>query len=531
MFADIIFNNGEVVTVDKNNTIAEAVAVKGNHIMAVGANAEINKLVGPNTKVIDLKGTSLLPGFIDSHVHMMVHGANRLSVNCKEPHFKSMADILDGLKEKASNTPEGQWVRAIGFDETEIVEKRFPTRAELDQVSLVHPVIVMRTCLHTSIVNSKALEITNIDADTPDPVGGTIEHDKNGVLTGALYEAAHMNMFEKSKLTAEEMEKALELANDEYIRDGVTSIHDAGAYGPESLRVMQKVAAAGNVKVRMYLKICALHKSEEFVNKVISAGIRTGLGNEKIKIGPVKIFVDGSSSVPTIATREPYTSDPSNCGVLFYNQEQIDSILDYAHENGFQITAHAQGDRALDMLLNSYEKALQKKPVADHRHCIEHAGLSTPDLIDRMHELGIVVIPNPAFPYYFGDGYLINYGSRVKHIYPIRDLLDKGIVAAGGSDAPVANSNPIFGIHVAVNRMSKTGQEVGINQRISIMEAIKLYTYNGAYVSFDENIKGSIEVGKLADLIVLDDKILSVEPDKIKDVKVSLTMIDGEIVG
>ncbi|MEW6622947.1 MAG: amidohydrolase [Bacillota bacterium] len=530
MIADIVFKNGEVITVDQNNSISEAAAVKGNRIVGVGTNTEISSFIGENTKVIDLQGRSMLPGFIDSHVHMMLQGANKLSVNCKESHLKSMQNILDDLKAKAEVTPKGQWLRAIGFDETEIVEKRYPTKSELDEVSKEHPVIVMRTCLHTSIVNSKALEIAGVTKDTPNPVGGIIGRDEDGLPNGVLYETAHMEMFEKAKLTREETIQALGLANNEFISLGITSIHDAGGYGPETLRMMQEAVKAGHIKVRIYTKICALHKSEEFIAKVMDSGVVTGLGNEKIRIGPVKIFVDGSSSVPTIATREPYTSNPQDYGILFYTQEEIDNILNTAHEHGFQITAHAQGDRAIEMLLNTYEKLLKKKPKEDHRFTIEHAGLSMPDLLERMKQLKVIPIPNPAFPYFFGDGYIKNYGARVKHIYPLRDILDHGLIAAAGSDTPVASCNPLMGIHVAANRISKTGQEVGANQRISVMEAIRLYTWNGAYVSFEEDIKGSIEAGKLADLVVLDKSILKTDSQQINELKVALTMIDGDVV-
>lgn len=527
--AEKVFLNGHVVTADANNRVVQAVAVKGNRIVAVGTNAEVKRLIHDDTEVIDLTGKSLLPGFIDSHLHITLYGTNKLGVNCKAPHIKALEDLLNELKRKAQQTPKGEWIRAWGFNENNIKEKRYPTRWELDQVSTSHPIFVMRTCAHHSVVNSKALELAQFDEHTTDPQGGKIERDELGIPTGFLIETAHMQMFEVAKYNEEELRKGLSLASDDYIAAGITSVHDAGGYGPENLRAIQKAVQAGEIRVRIYALVCALNNSDDFVKKMVEAGIMTGLGNEKFKIGPAKVFTDGASIAPTMATRQPYTSNPNDCGILYYSQAELNEILGEAHEKGFQITAHAQGDRAIEMLLNCFETALTKHPRSDHRHRIEHAGISMPDLLERMKKLDVVPIPNPTFFYEFGDGYIKNIGERVNHMFPIRDFLDAGIIAAGASDSPVTDHNPILGIHVAVNRKSKSNQEVGSNQRISVLEAIKLYTWNGAYASFEENIKGSIEVGKLADLVVLNSQILNVSTENIKDLYVEKTYIDGNL--
>ncbi len=293
---------------------------------------------------------------------------------------------------------------------------------------------------------------------------------------------------------------------------------------------MQKAVQSSDVKVRIYALICSLTGAQKLVEQLLDSGIATGLGDEKYKIGPVKLFTDGSSSGPTIATREPYTSDPDDYGILYYRQDQLDAILGRAHEIGFQITAHAQGDRAIEMVIDCIESALQSSPREDHRHRIEHAGLTMPDLLERMKNLNIIPILNPAFFYEFGDGYLKNYGDRVEHMYPAREFIDAGMIVAAGSDSPVTDYNPLLSIHVAVNRKSQSGKDVGLDQRISVTEAIRLFTWNGAYASFEEDIKGSVESGKLADLVVLSEEILSVPEEQIKDVEIELTMIDGEIV-
>ncbi|WMX53316.1 amidohydrolase [Peribacillus sp. R9-11] len=530
MQADIVFINGEVITVDQRNKVVEAVAVKGNRISAVGSNREVKDFIGEETKVIDLQGKTLLPGFIDAHIHLILYGVNQLAVSCKDEHIKSIEDLLNDLKEKASTIPKGEWIRAWGFNETVVKEKRYPTIAELDTISVEHPIIVSRTCSHISVVNSKALEIAKINEKSENPTGGIIEKDKTGRFTGRLIETANMIMTEIASYTESELMKAVKIASEHFVAAGITSIHEAGAYGPESFRLLQQAVKSKDIRVRIYAMIGSLNNSHEFVNKMVEAGVVTGTGDERFKIGPAKLFTDGSSTGPTIATRETYSSDPNNFGILYYSEEEIYQVLGQAHKKGYQITVHAQGDRAIEMYLNCVEKALEESPRKEHRHRIEHAGISSPDLQERMKNLELIPIPNPPFPYEFGDIYIQHYGNRVNHMYAVRDFIDNGIIAAGGSDAPVTDYNPLLGIHVAVNRRSQSGSEIGVAQSISVMEAIKLYTWNGAYASFEEDIKGSIEVGKLADFVVLTDSILKVNPLHIKDLQVESTIIDGEIL-
>lgn len=531
MKADIVFMNGEVVTVDDDNSVVESVAVKGKHIIAVGSNQEIQAYISHETDVIDLHGKSVMPGFIDAHLHLTIYGTNLLGVSCIEPHIQSLEDIFIDLQKKAEETPKGQWVRAWGFNESKLKENRFPTRQELDKISTDHPIVIIRTCNHTSIANSRALEIAGITEDTVNPEGGIIGRDENGALTGALIENAHMQLFEYASYTDEEIRKGMKLASDEFIQAGVTSIHDAGAYGDgaDSLRIMQQAIKEQEIRVRVYAIIGSLTNSHDFVERVVKAGPISGLGDDYFKIGPAKLFTDGSSVGPTIATREPYSHNSNDYGITYYSQDELNRILGEAHKKGFQITAHAQGDRAVEMVLDCIEKALEEHPKRDHRHRIEHAGISSTDLQNRMKKLGVIPIPNPVFMYVNGDKYLEYYAERVDVMYPLRDFIDKGIIAAIGSDAPVTFVNPLLGIHAAVNRKSWKDQLVGENQRIDVIEAIRAYTFNGAYASFEEDKKGSIEVGKLADLVVLDSSILHVESEKLKDIKVELTMVDGVI--
>ncbi|TDL32713.1 amidohydrolase [Jeotgalibacillus sp. S-D1] len=532
MKADIILRNGEVITVDPANQIHEAVAVKDNKILATGTNGEIDDLSDDKTQVIDLKGRSCLPGFVDAHLHLTIYGTNLLGVSCIAPHIHSLQDIFADLKEKAAATKKGEWVRAWGFNEHEIEEDRFPTREELDLVSTDHPIVIIRGCNHTSIANSKALELAGIHNQSDDPPGGLIEKDGFGRLTGKLIETAHMNLFKVAAFNKTELKEAMKLASDEFVKAGITSIHDAGGYGsgPEILSVMEEGINAGEIKVRVYAMIGSLTDSTSFIRTMVDAGIVTGTGDERFKIGPAKLFTDGSSTGPTIATREPYTSDPEDYGIQYFSQPELNTILGEAHDKGYQLTAHAQGDRAIEMVLDCIEHALAKNPRANHRHRIEHAGIASRDLQKRMNELDVVIVPNPAFMYVNGDAYLKHYGKRVEVMYPARDYIDAGIPSAFASDSPVVSCDPLLGIHAAVNRKSRSGQAVGTAQQVEILEAIRAYTYYGAYASFDEKVKGSLEAGKFADLVVLNESILSADKEKIKDIQVDMTMINGEVL-
>lgn len=530
MFTDVIFFNGEVITVDRLDSVADSVCVKGNKIIAVGNFHSLQHLIGPNTERIDLEGRSLLPGFNDAHLHLVLYGVNQLAISCKDPEIDSVEALLNALREKAKTTPPGRWIRAWGFNETKVKEQRYPILEELDNVSKEHPIIISRTCGHICVLNSAALKLANIDQHTPDPQGGVIEKDSKGNLTGRLIEAACMEMNNIATYSQDELLKAIEIANRDFIEAGITSIGEAGTFNVDSFRALQFASQKRILQLRVYALLGSLNDSRDFTEKILASGVLTGTGDEKFKLGPVKLFTDGSSTGPTIATRKGYTSDPENNGILYYSEEEIYNVLGLAHKLGYQITVHAQGDKAIEMYLNVVERALNEAPRKDHRHRIEHAGISTPDLQQRIKELGMIPIPNPPFHYEFGESYINNYGERVNYMYPARDFIDKGIIAAAGSDSPITDYNPLLGIHTAVNRKTSNGVPVGESQAVEILEAIRMYTYNGANASFEENIKGSIEPGKLADLVILSDSILHVEKSNIKDLQVDVTMIDGKVV-
>ncbi|MET3575494.1 amidohydrolase [Bhargavaea ullalensis] len=525
-----LFINGEVITANGNDDIAEAVAVEDGKIIVVGSTSDILKLRKDGASVTDLAGRTLMPGIIESHIHTTMYGANVLSVSCKDPAVRTIDDLLERLKEQAGRVPEGQWVRAWGFNETSIEDRRFPTKEELDRVTDKHPVMVVRACGHISAVNSRALEIGGLDNDSPDPEGGSLGRTPKGELDGRLIETAHMDLYQLAAHTRDEIREAHRVASEHFAEYGITAIHDATGYGIENVEALREDAEGGVISQRVYAMVGALNKPDEVVKHYLSRDIRTGDGNERFKYGPVKVFLDGSSSGPTVWTTEPYTSDPENYGVHYLSQDELDELFIPAHEKGWQLTAHAQGDAAIDQLLNTIDKALALHPREDSRHRIEHAGLARKDQVDRMKQLGAVPTPNPAFFHEYGDGYVKNYGKRAEGMYPLASYRDAGVTATLTADCPVTDFNPFRGIHSAMTRRSPSGKVVGGAECIGLLEAIRCCTINAAYSGFSETETGSIEPGKFADLTILDRSLINADVEEIPEIRVDRTVIGGETV-
>ncbi len=533
MYADIVLKNGVVVTVDRDDSICQAVAVKGNKIVYVGDDTGADEWIGKGTRVIDLKGRALLPGFIDAHMHLGMRGQNAaVIIDCNSNDVTSIKGIQEKIREAASKVPKGTWIKATGYEQSKLDEGRHPTRDELDEAAPNHPVQLTRCCLHMGVYNTLALEaggITGPEMFAP----GEVVVDENGRMTGLLKERACTYMWDKVVYTKEEYMDSFKAANDLLLSFGVTSMHDGSFYGEDTIGLYQEACRQGIIKVRMYILLYHAYGKEktiEWVNKFISTGIHGGLGDEHFRLGHVKILIDGSTSGPSCSTKEPYSHDPDLKGIQLYTQEEADDILIKAHNAGFNVTAHAVGDAAVDVILTSIERAMAQNP-RPCRHRIDHCGIVNEELLDRIEKAGIVTIPNPGFFNENAEIYVKYYGDRVNYMFPLKSYLDRGITAALGSDAPVIEADPMIGIYGALTRADKvSGVVAGECQRIGIMDAIRMYTYNGAYASLEEDIKGSIEPGKLADLVILSENILETPIERIKSVKADMTILDGEIV-
>ena len=530
MNADIVFINGKVHTVDKDNRIAKAVAIKGRQIIAVGGNEEAMAYVGEGTRLIDLAGKGLIPGFIDSHLHMGLLGMNTLSIDCRYPGVKSIEGIKALIRKKAETTPKGTWIRGWGYDHTKLAENRHPTKYDLDDATVDHPVILTRTCAHISVHNSRSLAIAGIKDDTPSPEGGVIGKT-DGKLNGIMFENAHMLMMKSALPSKDELRMAFKTANKLLISEGITQVHDSGGFGDIQMNIMREMSKNGEIDIKIYAMCFSFIDNLDYINAYIKKGYSTEDDTGRLRLGPVKIMIDGSSSGPTAATIEPYTSNPEDRGIMTMEPDRIDDYILRAHKAGFQVTCHAVGDRAVTAIVDAIEKAMAAYPAENRRHRIEHCAMINSDLLARIKKLGIVPVPQPIFLYEFGDGYIRNYGNeRVDNMFACKSYIDNGIIAAGSSDCPITFSSPLFGMHLAVNRVTQSGQAISENQKISVSEALRMYTYNGSYAAFEENKKGSLEPGKAADLVVLSQSPLDCKPENIRDIKVEMTIIDGEIV-
>lgn len=531
--ADTVFKNGVVVTVDKDDSICEAVAVKGNKIVYVGDNQGVNIWIGADTTVIDLHGRALLPGFIDAHMHLGMRGQNAaVIIDCNSNDVPTIKGIQDKISAAAAKAPKGAWIKATGYEQSKLAEGRHPTRDELDEAAPNNPVQLTRCCLHMGVYNTLALEaggITGPEMFAP----GEVVVDENGRMTGLLKESACTYMWDKVVYTREEYMASFKAANDLLLSFGVTSMHDGSFYGEETIGLYQEACRRGLIKVRMYNMLYHAYGKKntiQWINKFISTGIHGGLGDQHFRLGHVKILIDGSTSGPSCATSQPYSHDPELKGIQLYTQEESDDIIIKAHNAGFNVSAHAVGDAAVNVILTSIERAIAQNP-RPCRHRIEHCGIVNDEILARIKKVGIVPVPNPGFFNENAEIYVKYYGDRVDYMFPLKSYIEQGIIAALGSDAPVIEADPMIGIYGALTRADKvSGTVAGPCQCIDIMDAIRMYTYNGAYASLEEDIKGSIQPGMLADLVVLSENILETPREKIKSVKADLTMIDGEIV-
>lgn len=532
--ADIIFYNGSVVTVNQNDDIKEAIAIKGNKILAVGSLNVVNDFRGDSTEMIDLKGRTLLPGFIDSHIHFAMNGMKQGPIiDIDYVKVKSIAEIRELIKEAVKTKKPGEWITLNGYDHNKLEEKRHPTKEDFDDIAPLNPVQCTRCCNHMGVYSSLALKecgVIRADQFAPDEV---VVND-DGSLHGLLKETAHMVSSKKVVFSKEDVMQGLIEGDRIGLSYGITTVHDAGSYNAITTSTMQDACNSGAIKTRiipMLFDLLGKDSVKDYIHDFIRTGVHTGCGNEHFKLGPVKIMLDGSSSGPSAAVIDGYSHDPDDHGIQVWEQEEANEIVLEAHKAGFQVTAHAVGDKAVTIMVNAIENALTKYPREDCRHRIEHCGIVNEELLDRIKRLGIIPISNPGFVDLNGRDYERFYGERVDYMFPLRRYLDRGIITAIGSDTPVILPNPMDSLAGAVTRQDKnTGKECGGSQKISMLEALRMYTINGAYAAFEEDIKGSLEPGKLADLAVLSKNILEVSPDEIKSVNVDMTMIDGEIV-
>ncbi len=534
---DLMIVNGKIVTMDVENPLVAAVAVKNGRIVAVGQSDEILKQKTAQTKIIDLHGKLMLPGFNDSHMHLLGYGSNLQKVDLIKT--KSIDDIIRTTSDFINNyqLPKYQWVQGRGWNHHIFPTKEMPNRFDLDQISTDHPIVLYRVCGHVASLNSKALELMGI-IDNPSHIqGGHIDVDVNGQALGILRENAmeliHSHIPEPSK---DQMKNWIIAAGKKVLEQGITSVQtDDFVVVPkryiEIMNAYEELVEDQLLPVRVYEQ-SNLPKIAQLLEFLKS--YQTGKGDDFFKVGPLKLLTDGSLGARTAYLTSPYADDPTTSGIAVFEQEDLDQSVSLAHNNGMQVALHAIGDKAIEMVLNSIEKAMNENPREDHRHSIIHCQITNNQLLDRMKKLGVIGLVQPLFvatDLHFVEERIGK--ERAASAYNWRTMIEKNIPIAFGSDAPVESFNVLDGIYAAVTRKDLNGfPSIGWlpDQKITVEDAVYAYTLGAAYASFEETVKGSITPNKLADFVVLSEDIFTINPDQIKDVKVEMTFVDGKLV-
>ena len=531
--ADLVLKNGKIVTLNPEDEMVEAVAVKDGIIIGTGPAGEMEPLIDNHSTVIDLAGKTVTPGFVESHCHPSMAGLNI----CFEVDVKqagSIDEIIALLQQKAAQLPRGNWVKGFGYNDQRLKEKRHPTRQDLDRATVEHPIFLGRTDGHLAVANSAALNLAGISKDTADPGGGRLDRDpQTGEPTGVLRELAQTMV--KTLIppyTVADFKEGILAACRQLAAWGITSYHDA-AVGREAMTAYQELLTENNLPLRVGMMIpgIALLEFPGYLEELKALGIRAGFGNDRLRIYGTKFMCDGSMSGWTAALYEPYANEPDELGITVVPEDVLTAGIVEAHKAGLRPVTHAIGDRAIDIVLDAIELALKERPDPDHRMSVEHCSIPTAGAIERMKQLGVLPSSSVGFIYELGPAHLLGLGpERMKNYFPHKTYLEKGIISVGNSDWFVTSGNIAQQIYSVVTRTSYTGEVVGAHQAIPVEEALRLYTINGAYAAFEENIKGSIEAGKHADFAVLDRDILSIPAEEIKEMQVEMTIVGGKIV-
>jgi predicted amidohydrolase YtcJ len=528
--ADLILVNGKIWTVDNKRPEVEAVAVLGNRIAAVGSTEEIRKWIGANTRVIDLQGKRVTPGFNDSHVHFLDGGMGLASVQLRDA--RTPEEFRDRIRDFAAKLPKGRWILNGNWDHENWTPPALPTRQLIDAVTPDNPVFINRLDGHMCLANSLALKLAGVTRETSDPPGGTIVRDAGGEPTGVLKDAAMNYVYKVIPSPSEEvMAEAIRAALAYGAENGVTSVQDMSA-SPEVFGVYQKLLANGELTARVY----GIQPLSEW-GRLARAGVRAWFGNDKLKIGGLKGFADGSLGSTTALFFEPYLDAPKTSGLpsdeMFPEGKMLDNILG-ADKAWLQVAVHAIGDKANKTILDMFAEVEKRNGARDRRLRIEHAQHLRPEEIKRFGGERVIASMQPYHAIDDGRWAENRIGpNRAKGTYAFRSLLDAGATLAFGSDWFVAPMEPLMGIYAAVTRRTLDGKRPQgwvPEQKITVAEAVRAYTMGSAYAGGDEKVKGSIEVGKLADLAALSADIFKIDPVEIEKAKVVMTIFDGKVI-
>ncbi len=508
--ADIILHNARVITLGPGKPIAQLVAVKGDRVLWVGQDQDMGRFQGPKTRLIDCQGQALVPGLIDAHCHLLAYAASLIYVDCSPEAVGSISELKRALKKGAERVPEGRWIRGTGYDEFHLKERRHPNRWDLDEALPRHPAKLNHRSGHACVLSSTALALAGISSDTPDPPDGVIDRDwDTGEPTGLLLEMDSYLDRAVPPLSDVELLRGVGLANQRLLSMGITSLQDATPSNSfHRWQVFQELKEKGLLASRVTLMAGVQHL-EEFIEE----GLSFGHGDADLNLGAAKVMLTETT------------------GNLQPPEEELRERVLRAHRAGFQVAVHAVEAGAVEAAVGAIASATTLVPKPDSRHRIEHCSECTSQVIEKLKATGICVVTQPAFLYHSGERYLSEVSAGLlPWLYPVGSLLRDGIRLAAGSDAPVVPPDPLVGMYAAVSRRAAGGRVISIEQGISPIQALEMYTVGGAYVAFQEEDRGSIEAGKLADLVLLDVDPAGAGPEALKGIRVRLTLIGGHVV-
>jgi predicted amidohydrolase YtcJ len=520
---DLIVWNARVYTMDPSLPRAEAIAVKNGRFVAVGSNDDVKNLKTSDTETIDGGGMTVVPGFIDAHSHPSDAGISELlDVNCD---LRSVTAIKDAIAKRAAKTPPGEWIKGFKYDDTKLREGRPLNRRDLDEAAPKNPVIVTHRGGHTSVYSSQALSKAGISASTPDPVGGKF-YRENGELTGLAAEHAN-DVFQTlipQTSTRAQRQAGVKLISELMTAAGLTTVHETGI-GTDNFIAYQDAYRAGEMRFRMYAFPLG---PSDFFKGLKMAGLRTGYGDDWLQIGAVKYVADGSASERTMRMSTPFEGKPDDFGILTMTAEEVDAAVKDAYEHDFQIGIHSNGDVTIRMVLDAYEKYQKLSRRADARPRIEHCSLVDPEILRRIKAVGAIPTPFYTYVHYHGEKWE-NYGTdKMERMFAHKSFLDYGIPVAAASDYTPGPFEPMMALQSMVTRKDFEGRVWGASQRITIDQALTVCTRNAAYASFEENKKGSIEGGKLADFVILGQDPHDADPDHLKEIEIVRTVVGGK---
>ncbi|MFQ9492205.1 MAG: amidohydrolase [Bilophila wadsworthia] len=536
-----VYRNGTILTMDSGGSQAQALAVRGETILAVGSDTEIMALADPHTVVTDLRGRTMLPGFIDGHSHFVSAGlmaATQLDLSSPPVGgVKNIAEIKGLIRAKAAETPKGEWILGFGYDDTGLEDKRHPLASDIDEVAPEHPVLLRHVSGHLSACNGLALAKANYTKDTPDPVGGVIRRDEHGNPNGVLEEPpAREPVFRHIPAPTEaDWMEGIKAACAAYTAKGVTTAQD-GFTATGDWGALKRAHELGLLRNRVQILPGVSRMDINTFNTHVSGTQLTADG--KISLGAAKLLADGSLQCYTGYLSNPYHKviydlPDGPCGAaILWNRNSSSSKGRGLHRQGWQLAIHGNGDDAIQMILNAYEEAQKRYPRADARHIVIHCQTVREDQLDRIKRLGVVPSFFVVHTYFWGDRHYEMFlgQDRAERISPLRSALKRGIPFSNHNDTFVTPIDPLLSVWSAVNRRTSGGRILGENQTIPVMDALRSVTSWAAYQACEERIKGSLEPGKLADFVILEANPLTVAKETIKDIRISATIVGNEVV-